>query len=1151
MEDDKKDINSGTEKVKEQAENFKKKADKTKKAIKIFMKLPKSVQIAIIVAIAVVILIIVLSASLYVIKKSLFTNTVISKTNAMGEGTSYSKNIVTIGTEGTWNINISDEIQQKLIDKGIDVSGMSQDEMLMEYLKLNGLKEENLSEEYKELIPYLIKAEIASQSVDLRSASEMYSNGEYNLVTEEQIDENLKNDKINGVVHFKRVNTGEKYESLVLEYIDYSTFAGYINNNNYEEAKKYFSFNDKGELVIATWGYNKIEYTLSDEYIANPYTSNDFENLEQAYVNEMVIDYKPLISKYTVPFEILAVLLINSDDVEFTRKVANLGFTTNIEITIFEKYAKTETEITTNYYEYIRNYQWMNMYTTYEQNSNVYTIRDDSYVFLEGDNDEDTDNSKDKINNWEKPEKIDNILATTKNKHNSTYKVKNFTDDKSSYKVVQKITTEDNTYVYGLTLADSWFIKTEKTYNINSSNNTTENEGEYIGKYSKEGDSYNTSKKEEIDLNKITTKYLDEYYNNKKTEIEAKAENKKNEIENNVINPTVSIIDKEDEDGNKEKYISINCKNYSKITIIDKNANAQTFDNVESKLIKYIRTYRYIIIEDNYAKFNYNYNTDSDKFVLNNKDIKNEITNIQSNYSQRTDSYKKTDTKTKEVITVNSYDITENAPSSKLYDNKDEKFLKAYDESAKAKGNIKSSPGWLEDFLDEYSPEVTTILKYLIDKYNGIESELDESITSELQADSFTNSSNETSWDQFLKFLHSWEVGGKTFKNDEGVDCYKVNPDSGGGSAVGYGIDIDTHGATLRALGYDTSIGSLIPVEVVDEIEKDSLKDIYDGIKGKIGDLNLTEYQKLALVSRCYNYGLSGGMELVINKYKYPSDKNFVSAYKEYYKTINNEEYFGDYTKTDFTNELFTNYMTWLDYASTGTHPNGWEYRRKAEWSLFQTGYYGYDLKYGTGHGIDEYYQDSLVATDITNNISLYNNDGTVNETAIESLSNWITNDLLTTKEHYGDYAMQNGPFAKWWNSKNNWFTSAGYKFQCTWYVYGRASQYLELSNSKYKNWPGTLNNAWKWYSASTNGGEKYFECGSTPRMNSIAVWKNGNNAGHVAYVEAVDEKNQRVYVSHAGSGNNWFGITNYSFSEMKNLWGYKLLGYVYLDSPK
>lgn len=571
MDDEKKDSKSGIEKVKEQSERFKEKADKTKKAIKIFMKLPKSVQIAIIVIISVIILVLILTSSLYLIDEWLFRNIFTSKASAMGDGTSYATNVVSIGTDGTWNINISDEIKQKLIDNNYDINGMSQDELLMEYLKLNGFEEEQFSQEEIELIPYLIKAEIASQSVDLRRASEMYNNGEYSLLTEEQINENLKNDKINGVVHLKRENTGGKYDPFILEYIDYSIFTSYINNKNYEEAKKYFSFNDKGELVIATWRYNKIEYTLSDEYISNPYTNNDFENSEQAYVSEMVIDYKPLINKYSLPFEVLAALLINSDDVEFTRKVANLGFTTNIEITIFEKYTKTETEVTTDYYEYIRNYQWINMYTTYEQNGQIKSIRDDKYVFLEGDNSDETDYLEDKIENWSVEDNISGIPVEKKDEYNCTYKIKKFSDDKPSYKVKQKITTEDNICVYGLTLADSWFIRTEKTYNITHLDSNSENEGEIIGKYIKEGDSYDTSKSDEIDTDKIKIEYLNEYYNNNINQIEEKAEKLKNDIESNVKTPKVELQNRKDSSGNEERHIVITCENASTVKINRRN----------------------------------------------------------------------------------------------------------------------------------------------------------------------------------------------------------------------------------------------------------------------------------------------------------------------------------------------------------------------------------------------------------------------------------------------------------------------------------------------------------------------------------------------------------------------------------------------------
>lgn len=55
---------------------------------------------------------------------------------------------------------------------------------------------------------------------------------------------------------------------------------------------------------------------------------------------------------------------------------------------------------------------------------------------------------------------------------------------------------------------------------------------------------------------------------------------------------------------------------------------------------------------------------------------------------------------------------------------------------------------------------------------------------------------------------------------------------------------------------------------------------------------------------------------------------------------------------------------------------------------------------------------------------------------------------------------------------------------------------------------------------------------------------------GHVAYVEAVDTVNKNVYISHAGAGYSWYGVEKFTFDEMKTVWGYTLLGYVYLDSP-
>lgn len=280
-----------------------------------------------------------------------------------------------------------------------------------------------------------------------------------------------------------------------------------------------------------------------------------------------------------------------------------------------------------------------------------------------------------------------------------------------------------------------------------------------------------------------------------------------------------------------------------------------------------------------------------------------------------------------------------------------------------------------------------------------------------------------------------------------------------------------------------------MPVEIADQIEKEEIEYVEQEVRGIVDGLELTQYQIYALMSRAYNYGVSGGLKQATDSFRYPSSETFVSAYNKYYKDINNDDYYGDYTKTDFSNNLFTSYMTWLDYAESGTHPPGWEYRRKSEWSLFQTGYFGYDIKHGTGHGIDEYCSTLTGASDMTNNINLYNSDGSVNEQSIAQLENWLTVDVLNTVIHSQNYAQQGGPFAKWWDASNNWFTSAGYEFQCTWYAYGRANQFLELYGTKYNSWPGSRGNAGTWYYASDDGGQNYFQCGPEPRPNSIAVW--------------------------------------------------------------
>jgi len=82
--------------------------------------------------------------------------------------------------------------------------------------------------------------------------------------------------------------------------------------------------------------------------------------------------------------------------------------------------------------------------------------------------------------------------------------------------------------------------------------------------------------------------------------------------------------------------------------------------------------------------------------------------------------------------------------------------------------------------------------------------------------------------------------------------------------------------------------------------------------------------------------------------------------------------------------------------------------------------------------------------------------------------------------------------------NSNNIFTSSGYKGQCTWFVYGRALEKLniKLSSSFYGN-------AIDWW--SNNVKNKVYNYGSEPKTNSIAVWSGGSvGNGHVAFIENV-----------------------------------------------
>ena len=157
-------------------------------------------------------------------------------------------------------------------------------------------------------------------------------------------------------------------------------------------------------------------------------------------------------------------------------------------------------------------------------------------------------------------------------------------------------------------------------------------------------------------------------------------------------------------------------------------------------------------------------------------------------------------------------------------------------------------------------------------------------------------------------------------------------------------------------------------------------------------------------------------------------------------------------------------------------------------------------------------------------NINLYNADGSVNQDALDSLRSLLADEV----------ANRSGKFMT--SEEGN---SLGY-LQCTWWANARASQFLG------ENYPTLGGNGGEYY--RINKENKWFEYGSEPRPNSLVTYVN-DGAGHVAYVEAVDYVNGKIYISDAdGVRHLWLGVEEL---DMDGEWcGMTPVGYIYLDSP-
>lgn len=210
-----------------------------------------------------------------------------------------------------------------------------------------------------------------------------------------------------------------------------------------------------------------------------------------------------------------------------------------------------------------------------------------------------------------------------------------------------------------------------------------------------------------------------------------------------------------------------------------------------------------------------------------------------------------------------------------------------------------------------------------------------------------------------VEYIRKWEHSTPPPTNADGTK-YIIEDDGMGHPTVGYGIDIENSGFKDRFIsnGYPTNVGGEVDKDFVDSLEKEEINNCLEQVKSKTAGLNLTEYQIFALVSRSYNCGVGGAVDVVR-----ASGMNFVNSYNAYWDQERDDKFEEKDSNADFSHSLYAKYMAKPD-TSEGIYLAGLERRRKSEWTLFQTGYFDVLDKWYTEGG----YGDILQAADKVHN---------------------------------------------------------------------------------------------------------------------------------------------------------------------------------------
>lgn len=585
------------------------------------------------------------------------------------------------------------------IEKQTSISGSEFTEMelgIIDSLIENGANFEYYTEEDLHCLLPFIKAEAATQNLDLRKNTEKF--GEKEQIADNYVPrkiEDLAENEVPGVILVQRTNTSGT--TTILEYIDKEIFDKYVAESNMDVINK-FTINDQGYLVYAEW--SRIQVEVSGEYPEELEDSQKDTNQDTYFIYEREIDYTQLVAKYSMPFEFLLQLLANTKEPNFCMNLVNYALSSKIVINIQEEETVTVTTEDKIYDIYYKEEKKID----YEFTPNI-EKKTDYLIRTKGENviidDTQTDCTKDDEKN----------VCTVYNYRQTTEPV------------IITTTRTEHTYKWELLEADTWVAHYKKEYKIPQDVIVTQpivNEPtEQLDTYKVITEKENTLENSNDILNDAHAqkfKQLKEEYYKNKVAVPVVSVTKSNEPASTTgPAPSTTPNPNANTSTNSDTW-KINVKDIgSKFnTSIDIN---KTYDNLPSEFnVTTIKTQNSI----GGVIYKYKLNTSNEYYL--------ESSNIKCNISKLSiKPYNKVNTKITTNETVTKWPADSNPiTTTHIYAINEEtgefeKFLAAYDKSPGAQNQLNSIEDWLFEMMEkrESTVEFVDIIKYLLYMYDG------------------------------------------------------------------------------------------------------------------------------------------------------------------------------------------------------------------------------------------------------------------------------------------------------------------------------------------------------------------------------------------------------------------------------------------------